>query len=355
MRRSDRLVEREGGLRATEGERGRQKSGCGAGAMVGVRKPTPTRAGARQARPSEARDGESESGWAWDERSELPRFPPSRAASGDRACAGKHLDDLEYDYRNYSLRDSRSPSSRRTRLLRDEELRTSVVVVREMWKRALCEDILLCLRCEMEETGRAWHTKRHNAYSTVDLPLLELPRLDSRLRGALRRTLLSELAARYGFSSSSDLFFKDLFFVKYEAGDGGDGRHRQAGLDLHRDGSVLSFNVLLNQETEFQGGGTYFDHTKKTVEITQGDCVCHSGTVLHAGRTITSGTRLLLVGFVEASPSCIPYHLRNLFEAPEDQVSELEARATAERDRDGSAREGAQLDCEEDAMRLLCQ
>ena len=70
----------------------------------------------------------------------------------------------------------------------------------------------------------------------------------------------------------------------------------QADLPLHQDGSLVSFNVLLNPPPEFDGGGTH--------HIQQGSCLIHSGQLLHAGCRITRGRRLVLVGFVDvAEPS----------------------------------------------------
>ncbi|QDZ22432.1 Fe2OG dioxygenase domain-containing protein [Chloropicon primus] len=284
----------------------------------------------------------------WDER----RVLPTRFGVRGEGRGLNTLEEVESSFRERVHVEEDSPAARRKRLLNDASLKRKVLVLEGFWTRKMCNDVLMCLREEMTGLGIGWHTKRHSAYSTVDLPLLEVPKLDSKLRRVLWRTLLSELAARFGFLSESDLFFKDLFFVKYEAGEGGDGK--QAGLELHRDGSILSFNILLNPETGFEGGGTYFKHTDRTVEISQGDCVVHSGTVLHAGRKITKGKRFILVGFVEANPSVVPYHVRNLFAHPWEQVVELEARATAKREAENGGREGAQLDVEEDALRMLC-
>jgi predicted 2-oxoglutarate/Fe(II)-dependent dioxygenase YbiX len=64
---------------------------------------------------------------------------------------------------------------------------------------------------------------------------------------------------------------------------------------------VLSFNVLLNSADDFTGGGTYFDATKQTVHITQGDAAVHSGKVLHAGAPVQTGIRQILVGFVDVA------------------------------------------------------
>ena len=89
--------------------------------------------------------------------------------------------------------------------------------------------------------------------------------------------------------------FRDLFFVKYEAVEGG-----QRSVGLHRDGSSLSFNVLLNDAGDFRGGGTYFDHpVNRTFKIGKGEVLVHSGKRSHAGVEITAGRRYLLVGFID--------------------------------------------------------
>jgi hypothetical protein len=97
----------------------------------------------------------------------------------------------------------------------------------------------------------------------------------------------------------------------------------QPGLPLHRDGSLLSFSVLLSRAHEgaFAGGGTRFPHLAAAdadashddaasprrvadahgvVRLGQGDACVHSGGVLHGGEAVTAGRRLLLVGFVDS-------------------------------------------------------
>ena len=80
----------------------------------------------------------------------------------------------------------------------------------------------------------------------------------------------------------------------------------------------------------------------------------HSGTVLHAGREITSGKRVLLVGFVEASPSRLRSQMRGLYRPLGAQVALWEAAATAKRETESAGREAGQMDIEEDALRMLC-
>ncbi|RLN49441.1 hypothetical protein BBJ29_000099 [Phytophthora kernoviae] len=108
--------------------------------------------------------------------------------------------------------------------------------------------------------------------------------------------LFPKIAKRYQLPKTQRLLFRDLFFVKYEAREG-----ERSELALHRDGSVLSFNMLLNSADDFIGGGTYFDATKRTVHITQGDVAVHSGKVLHAGAPVLTGQRQILVGFLDVA------------------------------------------------------
>ena len=91
-------------------------------------------------------------------------------------------------------------------------------------------------------------------------------------------------------------YCRDLFVVKYSAAPGA-----QADLKPHTDGSIISFNVLLNDSAEFDGGGTHFLHLDATISAERGGCVVHDSKYTHAGQPITRGVRYLLVGFVETT------------------------------------------------------
>ena len=119
---------------------------------------------------------------------------------------------------------------------------------------------------------------------------------------------------------------RDLFFVRYEAG-------AQDRLTPHRDGTLLSFNVLLSMPgRDFEGGGTRFcsigdsceackapappavadrgGHADSTgcahcagtgraaLQQQLGDLTMHCGKLLHEGAPVVRGTRFVLVGFV---------------------------------------------------------
>jgi hypothetical protein len=77
----------------------------------------------------------------------------------------------------------------------------------------------------------------------------------------------------------------------------------QESLDWHIDGSVISFNVLLNED--FTGGGTSIKHTsefgieEKSYCSKKGDLFIHPGRLKHCGNNIKSGVRYIIVGFIE--------------------------------------------------------
>ena len=159
-----------------------------------------------------------------------------------------------------------------------------------------------------------WTTKRHDAYPTTDIPVKNTP-LAGKISAMVRDRVFPILSKVYGFKTKY-LSIRDLFFVKYEAGEG------QNSLEFHRDGSLLSFNILCNRSSEFDGGGTLFEALgDRPVEPSCGDLVVHSGKLRHSGRAITRGKRYLLVGFVNVSDPAINH---NLLQRYRTSVSNIE-------------------------------
>ena len=171
--------------------------------------------------------------------------------------------------------------------------------------------------------SNGWLDDRHRGYATTDVRVSKMPQLEKWLQTRLRDRLFPILARSHHFSI--DTFkFRDLFFVYYNAGSNAEsttqaGRiePRQRSVGIHRDGSVISFNVLLNSEKDFDGGGTFFEADGanpssedtfakmegvygKIYQVCRGDVLVHSGKVRHGGYEITRGKRMLLVGFVDA-------------------------------------------------------
>lgn len=134
-----------------------------------------------------------------------------------------------------------------------------------------------------------WTTKRHINYPTTDLPVEKIPSIFGLVLETLH-TIVKKVKKSYGLKDDMVVGVQDLFIVKYKDNE-------QNGLDMHCDNSFLSFNILLSDNEDFEGGGTYFDDGL-TAYLEQGDILIHSSKIKHAGLPITKGTRYLLVGFL---------------------------------------------------------
>jgi hypothetical protein len=134
-----------------------------------------------------------------------------------------------------------------------------------------------------------WTKKRHNNYPTTDLPVERIPSIFGLILETLHN-IVKKVKKSYGLKDNMVVNIHDLFVVKYKDNE-------QNYLDMHRDGSFLSFNILLSDAADFEGGGTYFDDGL-TAYLEQGDILIHSSKIKHAGLPITKGTRYLLVGFL---------------------------------------------------------
>ena len=167
-----------------------------------------------------------------------------------------------------------------------------------------CAEVVVALRAKAKRSG--WGS-RHNQHATADMGIGVLPtELEALLRSRLFSQVLQPLAECYFERPMlpEALRFNDLFFVRYSAAEG-----EQNELASHTDGSIFSFNLLLTPPSAFEGGGTFFEvNGTRSAPVSppvQGGAVVHSGRVRHGGAPITSGERILLVGFVDVEPT--PY------------------------------------------------
>lgn len=156
-------------------------------------------------------------------------------------------------------------------------------------------------------TRRGGWGSRHHKHPTADLGVGAVPEVEQLLRNALFTRLLRPLCTEFFCAPflPEHLRFNDLFFVRYSADTADDA---PTSLPLHTDGSVFSFNVLLNSPADFEGGGTCFADGSTLSPPSEGGAVAHSGQVRHGGAPITRGARYLLVGFVGAEQT--PYSAR---------------------------------------------
>lgn len=68
--------------------------------------------------------------------------------------------------------------------------------------------------------------------------------------------------------------------------------------DIHVDDALLAFTVALSPASAFDGGGTYFEHIDRVLEMAQGHATFRPGGVRHGGHPVRSGVRYVIGGFI---------------------------------------------------------
>ena len=198
------------------------------------------------------------------------------------------------------------------------------------------EESAHCLQLAVMYGRDKWqtpNTERHTNYATCDFTMEEAPDLMTYLSDIdFQRRIFQRLSQSFHVHQDHLLGFMDLFCVNYVAANKGhtsvndddDDHHHQHvniqtmdRLGAHRDGSILSFTVLLTPPDQFEGGGTFFDalqdeppkiilSSKGVVRPPKdGYVVLHSGKLLHGADVVTQGQRTVLVGFVDLADWCI--------------------------------------------------
>lgn len=139
-----------------------------------------------------------------------------------------------------------------------------------------------------------WSKDRHGSYPTTDLNIAtDFDQKSKRYIQDILDARVSPLLERiYGISQQA-IRADDMFLVRYD--DDG-----QQHLARHRDGTIISINILLNDD--FEGGGTKFFLTEQLQEDVArpriGEGIIHNSVIEHEGLATTKGTRYILVGFL---------------------------------------------------------
>eukprot|EP00928_Gymnodinium_smaydae_P066445 TRINITY_DN49455_c0_g1_i1.p1 TRINITY_DN49455_c0_g1~~TRINITY_DN49455_c0_g1_i1.p1 ORF type:complete len:434 (+),score=56.63 TRINITY_DN49455_c0_g1_i1:48-1349(+) len=161
--------------------------------------------------------------------------------------------------------------------------------------RERCSQLIADVETYVAENG-GWNKqpRRHDNFSTMDIEVSSIPEFREWMPLALHSVVLPSMAHLFQISVKR-LRVMEAFYVRYSSQQG-----EQHELPLHRDGAVLSFNILLSDPETFEGGGTYFESLGLSVHLERaGDILMHSGQMLHGGNPITFGVRRILVGFVQ--------------------------------------------------------
>jgi len=90
----------------------------------------------------------------------------------------------------------------------------------------------------------------------------------------------------------------DLFIIKCESSEQ-NLSEKYLDSDIFS-GNIFSFNILLNENTDFDGGGTgiYSPWGYHEYHLSKGDILVHPGFLYHRGIPITRGICYILVGFL---------------------------------------------------------
>ena len=159
-----------------------------------------------------------------------------------------------------------------------------------------------------ESQCSTFQTKRHKHFPTIDVPLRDMPQSYQQFYPLLQSTVYPYVRKKYKLRDAT-FNVVDLFVVKYSS-------RGQDELKEHRDGSILSFNILLNRASEFRGGGTKFSGIQGglTIRNEKGGCIFHCGKLKHSGVKIVGrdSVRFILVGFLNVKSSSLVDDARRL-------------------------------------------
>lgn len=83
-----------------------------------------------------------------------------------------------------------------------------------------------------------------------------------------------------------------------------DGTSEFTGINIHTDHSFVSVMMGLNDQSDYEGGGTYFPHLDQVVHLDPGEVLVFQGrygpySALHRGNSIISGKRALYLAFFQ--------------------------------------------------------
>ena len=138
----------------------------------------------------------------------------------------------------------------------------------------------------------------------------DIPGVREWFNDALRDRIFPTLAKLFPevVSDPSRLCVQSAYLFKYTPESG-------EKTDMHMDSSLLSFTILLNDPSEFKGGGTFFEALGDTGEVilmNKGDITLRPAGLRHRGQPITKGKRYIIGGFVTVTGTDGCEHTRQL-------------------------------------------
>jgi predicted 2-oxoglutarate/Fe(II)-dependent dioxygenase YbiX len=68
----------------------------------------------------------------------------------------------------------------------------------------------------------------------------------------------------------------------------------------HCDQSQFSLTIALNEQAEYEGGGTFFADVAEPQNCDTGGVIAFDGSLVHGGHPVRSGVRYIAVAFLYA-------------------------------------------------------
>ena len=130
--------------------------------------------------------------------------------------------------------------------------------------------------------------------SVGEVNVADLPMARKLLRRKFASTLFPAVSQQFGLEASS-LRVCDAVVVRYDAAK------RATHQPMHADQGLVSFNIPLSSQLEYEGGGTCFEGTGDVLRSPMGNLLVHASGMRHAGSAIRRGVRWVLVVFLVAS------------------------------------------------------
>lgn len=162
------------------------------------------------------------------------------------------------------------------------------------------------IKDSVESNKLAWTEKRHNMYATRDIQIVyhsdytgeerlqkHAPLTSLNAKNALDSKMVKEYQDMFNLSKEYPITYQEAFVVHYSP-------EKQKSLNVHTDGSPLSFVCALNDD--FEGGGTHFPYLDTSCIPKKGECCLFSGQQHHEGLETLNGERYILTGFVNHGP-----------------------------------------------------
>jgi hypothetical protein len=181
-------------------------------------------------------------------------------------------------------------------------------VTPHMVPRATCQQLIQWANAHAATEQDGWTTSRHYAVPTTDVPVHEVPPVLNWFVHWMETDLQSLLRDQFQMETTQQqqrFYVHDAFLVRYAA------TTKSHFLPLHLDESTHSLVLALNDEFEFEGGGTYFYNLDRTITPQTGSLVSFRGNqLLHGGNVVTKGVRYILAVFLyldkDSTTSCEP-------------------------------------------------